>query len=705
MNGISEVLKLPAGRRARLAIVAVWFIAIFAILGANLPGKFADAENNESSSYLPGDAESTRALEVTEELTDGEQAGIVVAYYREGGLTAADSKLIERQVGELNSSVDGVSEPFIVGPTSPDGSATLVFSSIAATGESDDIIDPVDEIREIVSTDNYDAAGELQVAVGGAAGFGADAIEVFESINGTLFAAAFGLVFILLILIYRSPVLLWIPLISVGFAEIVTRAIGYGLTEAGVTVNGQSSSILSVLVLGAGTDYALLLIARYREELRKTEDRSEAMRVALGNAGPAILASGGTVIAALLCLSLADLNSTASLGPIGAMGIAVAMLSMLTLLPALLVIAPRGVFWPRVPHVGDEGIDATHGMWRRLGDRIAERPRPVWIGSLLVLGVMALGLLTYDDGLTSSNGFRDDVEAVAAQQLIGNGFPAGAGVPMDVVVPDPARAEAVAAALEEIDEVARVDLGAEGEPGVLLNPVLTLDPYSTEAFDLVPEIRDAAHEAGGDGVLVGGGTAVEKDIRDATERDIKLIVPLVLIVVSLILVLLLRALAAPLLLIGTVVISFFAAIGAGLIASDVIFDFPGVDPSLPLYAFVFLVALGIDYNIFLMARVREETEKFGTREGMLRGLAVTGGVITSAGIVLAGTFSVLAVLPLIFLTQMGVTVAFGVLLDTFLVRSVLVPALTLDIGPKVWWPSELAERDEAPPPAGEQPKI
>jgi RND superfamily putative drug exporter len=454
-----------------------------------------------------------------------------------------------------------------------------------------------------------------------------------------------------------------------------------------------------VLVLGAGTDYALLLIARYREELRRHEDRAEAMRIALRTAGPAILASGGTVIAALLCLSLADLNSTASLGPIGAVGIATAMLSMLTLLPAMLVIAPRFVFWPKVPHVGDAGTDAEHGPWRRLGDRIAVRPRRVWLGTLAVLLVMSAGVFAYDDGLTSANGFRDDVEAVEGQELISQSFPGGANAPTEIVVDDPARAATVANAVMTVEGVAEVREVAAGEEDVLLNAVLEVDPYSTEAFDLIPEIREAAREGGGEGVLVGGASATERDIRVATERDLKLIVPIVLVVVLLILILLLRAVLVSVLLIGTVLVSFFAALGVGILVSDLIFGFPGVDPGLPLFAFVFLVALGIDYNIFLMARVREETVKHGTRMGILRGLAVTGGVITSAGIVLAGTFSVLAVLPLVFLTQIGFTVAFGVLLDTFLVRSVLVPALALDIGPKIWWPSSLAraEADGARP--------
>jgi RND superfamily putative drug exporter len=432
------------------------------------------------------------------------------------------------------------------------------------------------------------------------------------------------------------------------------------------------------------------------------------MSLALRGAGPAILASGGTVIAALLCFSLAEVNSTASLGPIGAIGIATAMLVMLTFLPALLVVAPRFVFWPRVPHVGDSGADTTSGVFRGVGEWVSRAPRRVWIGSIAVLGVMALGSLAFDDGLTSGNGFRGEVESVDGQDLIARSFPSGANAPTDVFVPDAGRAEDVARSVAALPGVAFAEPTAQGSSGVLVSAVLEPDPYSTEAFDLVPEIRAAAKGAGGEEVLVGGPTAAEADIREVTERDLKLIIPLVLIVVLLILVALLRAVVAPVILTLTVILSFFAAFGVGVLVSDLIFGFPGADPGLPLFAFVFLVALGIDYNIFLMARVREEAVRHGTRQGMLRALAVTGGVITSAGIVLAGVFSILAVLPLVFLTQLGFMVAFGVLLDTFLVRSILVPALVLDIGPPVWWPSALAkegrqERTPAPGPGEPAP--
>lgn len=689
---MKSLLVLPAGPRARWVTVAVWFIAMFVVFGMNIPGKFADAENNESISYLPGDAEATRALEAQKKLVGSEEAPIVIVYRREGGLTSADKARIKANIHQLNTQVDGVSKRFMIAQQSKDGTAVIVTSSITSTGEGEDIREPVEAARHIVSG-NFNG---LEVDLTGPAGYASDSIKVFESINGTLFAAAFGLVFILLILIYRSPFLLWLPLIAVGFAEIGARAVGYGLTELGVTVNGQSSSILSVLVLGAGTDYALLLISRYREELRHRESRSESMRVALSSAGPAIVYSGLTVIAALLCLSLAELNSTASMGPIGAMGILMAMLSMLTLLPAMLVIAPRFVFWPRVPRVGTGGADAEHGPWRRLGDRIAGRPRPVWITAALVLLVMCAGLFSYNDNLTSANGYVNEVEAVRGEETIAKSFPGGSNVPTEIVVPDPKKLDEVEMAVRKIDGVAGFQVAFRTPQGAVLNVILEDEPYSKDAFNLIPAIRAAAHEAGGEATLVGGGTAVEHDIREANQHDVKLIVPIVLLVVFLILMALLRAIAAPVMLIGTVVLSFFAALGIGFLVSDYIFGFPGVDPSLPLYVFVFLVALGIDYNIFLMARVREETATHGTREGMLRGLAVTGGVITSAGIVLAGTFSVLAVLPLVFLAEMGFTVAFGVLLDTFLVRSILVPALTLDIGSKIWWPSALAEVPDQP---------
>ncbi len=700
---MSALFMLAGRRNAKWLVLIAWLAVVFAAFGFNLPGKFSDAEKNESTSYLPGDAESTRALAETEKLTKGELAPMVVVYRRESGLTDADRQTIAEDRTAFNAlrerlttSKDPVTRVAFRSTTplgeptpSKDGKAAIVTANITANGEGETIIKPVEEARKIIS----DPGGGLEAKITGGAGYSADAIKVFENINGTLFAAAFLLVLVLLALIYRSPLFMWIPLVAVGFAEITTRAIGYGLTEAGVTVNTQASSILSVLVLGAGTDYALLLVARYREELRRHEDKHEAIALALRTAGPAIFASGLTVIAALLCLTLADVNGTSGIGPIGALGIAVAMLSMLTLLPALLTIAGRRAFWPFIPRFGAEGVDETHGAWRRVGDRISVAPRRVWMGAVVLLLIFSLGILNFDNGLTTNNSFRGEVEAVEGQELLAKSFPAGANIPTEVFVPDAAKVGAVTQTLSETPGVESVRPMAEGPTGVLLAATLEEPPYTTEAFDLIPGIRAAAKRAGGPGTLVGGATAVEADLRTAAARDTRLIVPLAIVVVFLILIVLLRALVAPLLLIGTVILSFAAALGVGAVVFDLVFGFPGSDPSLPLFAFIFLVALGIDYNIFLMARVREETQRHGTRGGTIRGLAVTGGVITSAGIVLAGTFSVLAVLPLVFLTEIGFVVAFGVLLDTFIVRSILVPALVLDVGPKVWWPSRLAATD------------
>jgi RND superfamily putative drug exporter len=694
------MLTLASGRRAKWIVLAVWLVGLFVSFAANLPGKFADAEDNEASSFLPGDAESTKALERTTELQGGEQATIVVVYRREGGLTQADRAKIAEDRTTLNQIVRKYPQvrPFGEPVPGPRGDAALLIGQIEGNGESETILDPVNDVREVVNS-----ADGLQTAVTGPAGFSADAIKIFESINGTLLIAAMGIVFFLLIAIYRSPLFFWIPLFAVIFAELATRAIGYGLTELGVTVNGQSSSILSVLVLGAGTDYALLLVSRYREELRKHEDKHEALALALRTAGPAIFASGVTVMLALLCLSIAEVNGTSGLGPIGALGVGVAMIAMLTVLPAMLAIFGRKAFWrPRmfghgngIPYYGGDILaDETHGTWRKVGERVARSPRRVWIGAVAVLAVMCVGFADIDTGLTTADSYRDKVESVTGQELISKSFPGGANAPTDIIVPGSADVAAVIAAVENVPGVADVTEVQRAQDSVLLNATLEPDPYSTEAFDLIPEIRTVAKQAAGPDVLVGGATAVEYDVRKAAGHDTLRIPPITLLVVFIVLMVLLRAVVVPVLLIGTVILSFLASLGFSIVVFDVVFGFAGIDPSLPLFAFVFLVALGIDYNIFLMARAREETGHWGTRHGMVRALAVTGAVITSAGIVLAGTFSVLAILPLVFLTEIGFVIAFGVLLDTFLVRSLLVPALVLDIGPRVWWPSRLAKAEE-----------
>ena len=604
---------------------------------------------------------------------------------------------------ELNESPPPSAQPVPPPAVSEDGTTALLPVTLLLEDPDDErFLDATADIRELVG----DGERGLEIAVGGAAGSATDQIEIFEQIDGTLLLGTALLVMVLLIVIYRSPIFWLLPFLAVIAAELASRGFGYGLTELGVTVNGQSAGILVVLVFGAGTDYALLLVARYREELRRHEDKHQAMALALRRAGPAIVASGLTVIAALLCLTLAELNGTAGLGPIGAMGVALAMLTSLTLLPAIVLAGGRRAFWPFVPRHGAAGADETHGAWRRVGERVRRGPRRVWLGTAAVLAVMVAGLAFFNTDLTSADSFRGEVESTEAQDLLAGAFPAGGSAPTTVYVPDPARVDEVSRALAEAPGVANVGNVERSEPGALVEATLAEDPLSLRAFDLVPGLREAAKEAGGEGTLVGGQTAVEYDVRQSAERDNAVIVPVVLVVVFLILAALLRAVIAPLLLIGTVIASYAAALGVASFAFDKLFGFAGLDPTLPLFAFIFLVALGVDYNIFLMARAREETLARGTREGILRALAVTGVVITSAGVVLAGTFSILGVLPLVPLTEIGFTIAFGVLLDTFIVRSVLVPALVLDIGPRIWWPSRLgregARREGA---TGEPPAL
>jgi RND superfamily putative drug exporter len=672
-------------------------LVVFLVVGGAFAGKFQNAQKNETASFLPGGAESVKALAAIKQYPGGEVAPAVIVYHREGRLTPADRRTIAADVRRLATDRPPLVEPPSRPIFSPRGDAAIIVQNVRAPdqGNTNAFKNAVQSIRDRVSGNR----GGLVVKVTGGAGYSLDAIKIFGNINGTLLLVTAAIVLVLLVIIYRSPVFWMIPFFTVVLAEVASRGFGYLIAEAGVTVNGQSGGILPVLVFGAGTDYALLLVSRYREELRRHEDKHEAMRVALSRAGPAILASGLTVIAALLTLSLAEVNGTAGLGPIGAMGVGLAMISMLTLLPAALTIFGRRAFWSpffdTIPHVGQTGTDETHGFWRRVGNRVARRPRRVWIGGSLVLVLLALNILSVDTGLTSNNSFRGEVESVQGQKLLAQSFPAGSTAPTYVIVPDRSRVPAVVAALRRDRRlVAQVSPPELGPPGTRLTVTLRPDPYSTTALDAVPRLRREVKAAGGRNVLVGGATAEEHDLRVAAARDNRVILPIALAVVFIILAALLRALFAPLLLVLSVILSFAAALGTGIFFFNNVFDFPGIDPSLPLLSFVFLVALGIDYNIFLMARVREEAARHGTREGTLRGLAVTGAVITGAGIVLAGTFATLAVLPLVFLTELGFIIAFGVLLDTFVVRSIIVPALTIDVGRRIWWPSRLAHAEE-----------
>ena len=575
-----------------------------------------------------------------------------------------------------------------VGPKEVEEDTALIAVPLRVSSDNDATGEAVEALRERVGSTEGEGAG-LQVAVTGGAAFSADISSVFEGVDTTLLAITGSIVLILLVLIYRSPIFWAVPFFVVLLTEAATRGAGYLIGQAGLTITGQGTGILIVLVFGAATDYALLLVARYREELERQEDTHAAMRTALRSAGPAILASGGTVVAALLTLLLARVGGTQAIGPLGAAGVALAMLFSLTALPAALLVVGRRAFWPSIPRrrAGDRPHAARRV--RPLARRIPGRARVLWVGSTVVLVVLALGLTGIDPTLTQQQQFTDNVEAVAGQELLDEGFPAGTTAPASVLVPRGASVDDVRRALEDAPQVASVGEARSGPPGTLLSVVLEGDPYASGTVGEIPALRRAARQAA-PGTLVGGPTAQEYDLREAANRDTLVVIPAALAVVLVILVALLRSLTAPVLLLATVVASNLAALGVGVLLSDHVYDFAAIDPTLPLLGFIFLVALGIDYNIFLAARAREETARHGARRGMLRALAVTGSVITAAGVVLAATFATLALLPLVVLAQLGTVVALGILIDTLLVRSILVPALAYDLGDRFWWPSRVA---------------
>jgi RND superfamily putative drug exporter len=681
---------LPAGRRTKWLVVLGWLILVGAL--GPLNGRLESVQENDAAAFLPGSAESTRVLELQRQLPGGQALPAVAVYQRDGGLTPDDQARIDGDRQRLAALAERSGE--VVGPIiSQDGTTALLAVPLDRGPDSGSLASGVDATRRLVGSDG----DGLRVEIAGPAGFVRDRESAFGGIDKTLLVATAGVVAALLLVIYRSPVLWLVPLLAVGVAEVTTRSLVYLLARyADATVNGQSAGIALVLVFGAGTDYALLLIARYREELSRHQDHHDAMAVALRRSAPAIVASAATVSLGLLCLLASSLNNDRSLGPVGTMGVVTALAAALTLLPALLVIFGRRLFWPFVPRYGEEV--RYEGLWARLGEAIARRPRPVWLGTVAVLGVFCLGLTQLSLGLGQSEGFRTAPEAVRGQRLIDAAFPAGTGSDTVVV----SRAEAagqVRAVIAGLDGVAAVREAGQGTGLARLNVTLADPPDSAAAFETVDRLRAALDGVPAADGLVGGPTATALDTDRAASRDRKVVIPLVVAVVLLVLCLLLRSLLAPVLLMLTVVLSFAAALGASAVAFEYLFGFAGTDTSLPLLAFVFLVALGVDYNIFLLDRVREEAKLVGTRAGTLRGLAATGGVITSAGIVLAATFTVLAVLPPVVLTQVGFAVGFGVLLDTILVRSVLVPGLFLDIGRRVWWPSRLGH-SRAPTPRG-----
>ncbi|MEV1068640.1 MMPL family transporter [Streptomyces sp. NPDC050263] len=700
MTGNRGIGHLVCGRRAKWVVLGLWVVLLF--LTAPFASKLTDAQDNDAASWLPGSAESTQVLEISEDFRP-EQIPAVVVYAREAGLTAQDRARIAEDVGRLKQLTDhGIRGaetrgPVYDRPTEP--RAAQVYVPITMDEKGWERIAPaVDSIRGIVD----DGAAGPAVHITGPGGTSADFSEAFEGIDSTLLLSAMAVVVVMLLATYRSPTLLIVPVLAVVAALFTAQALIYFLAEhAGLTVNGQSAGILTVLVFGAGTDYALLLVARYREELRRHEDRHEAMALALHRAGPAVLASGATVVLSMLVLLAAEMNSTRGLGPVAAIGVAVALLAMMTLFPALLVICGRWIFWPAIPHFGS--ADPTeHGVWARTGRGIARRPRMIWAVTALVLAICSLGLIQLRaEGISNADAFTGTPDSVTGQEVSEKYFPAGSGDPL-VIVSDQAQARQVGEAVAATEGVVPTSLGLP--PGtkpvhdgqVLFEATMT-DPADSEAAkQTVERVRDAVHAVPDADAQVGGGTAALLDMDKATTHDNLLIIPLVLVVVLLILCGLLRALIAPLLLVGTVILSFAAALGISALAFRHVFDYAGESTDFPLFVFVFLVALGIDYNIFLTTRIREEAGRQGTRQGVVTGLAATGAVITSAGLVLAGTFAALGTLPMVAFAEIGFAVALGVLLDTFIVRSVLVTSLFLDIGPKVWWPNRRLSKSDEP---------
>ncbi len=693
-------------------VVIAWFM-ITGIFGP-LFGKLTSVQENNNSSFLPKGAEATLAADEIAKFAGDTSFNFPTLILFEGSATPEALGQINAHLSTINTlTLGGTSakigdyllkdQPITAFP-SQDGKAILV--NVPLDGNSISKLLPTEKpvLPAVIEALREDIAPIAKAAgltpyVTGPGGLLGDLFGAFETLDSTLLLTTLAVVAVILIFVYRSPVLWIIPLLTSLFALSTAGGIIYLLAKNDIIdVDGQSQGILSVLVIGAATDYALLLIARYREELHLHENRFDAMRAAYKGVWEPILASGATVAISLMMLIFSQLTNTASLGPIGAIGIVVSVITILTLLPALLVLFGRWIFWPRKPlNDGDDHV--LSGTWSKVATGIARNPRKAWVITSVVLLAFAFNSTTLKaDGLGTVDSFTGKPESVVGQKLLLTHFPGGEGDPTQIVT-SAAKGDAVIAAVRDVKGVSEVAYAVDpitqnvkivgGK--VIVNATLDQAPDSVEAGEYIPDIRAAAQQADSS-ALVGGTSAVYFDVRTANDRDNKTIIPIILFVITIILGLLLRSILSAVVLLGTVVLSYFATLGVCALVFNHVFGFAGGDNSFPLFAFIFLVALGIDYNIFLMTRVREESSKLGTRAGVTKGVTVTGAVITSAGIVLAATFAVLGLLPLVPLAQLGFAVGFGVLLDTIIVRSILVPALVHEIGPKIWWPSKLQNK-------------
>lgn len=676
-----------------------WVTLLIGLIFAGLafgPLRAATTETAPTNG-LSETSETELVEKALDNLPGADATAAVLVYKSEAKFTDAEVEWLQGTFDPAKQSlVGGVNEKFLeftnlevmgeafVPPAaiSDDGKVAVVTVPLDQTDEIEIVAERVSEMRAIAAEDM--PAG-LEVFLTGPEGFQADLNNVFAGADFTLLLSTVIVVALLLLITYRSPVLWIVPLLVVGVADGMAGQLGRQVaTLFGMVPDGSVTGILAVLVFGAGTNYALLLIARYREELLIHEDRHIAMAAAVRGAGPAIIASGSTVALALLTLTLAELGGNRTLGLVCATGIVIAMISALGVLPAALVVFGRGLFWPFIPKFGGTNKSLT-GVWAKLGRGVSKRPAAVSILGVLVLAGLAVGSTGIQVGLSTTEQFREKPEAVFGQEVLADAFPAGATTPTTVIVDAGFEKEAAALATE-VPGVAEVTIGDTDGEIVALSVVLDATAGSEEAYQAIRDLRLELGALESANALVGGLDAQQLDVKTAYENDQLLVIPLILILVLIVLILLLRSLLAPILLLGTVVVSFFAAMGAAWLIFVELLGLPALDLSVFLYAFLFLVALGVDFNIFLVSRAQEEAVKHGTREGMVRALSATGGVITSAGVLLAAVFAVLGVLPLIALYQIGIIVCIGVLLDTLLVRTVIVPALAFMTGDKFWWP-------------------
>lgn len=702
---------LSSTRLVRRLVPVVLLVAWLGVGGGLGPyaGKLGDVATNDQAAFLPQNAESTKVIEAQKAFREDETLPAIVVWTAEDGgrVNAEQRAAATKALANLDgaSGTAGRSSPALL---SKDGQALQGIVQVQPDlGEELPLV--LDEVEEAAST-----VPGTTVQMAGPAASQADLSDAFAGIDGLLLGVALVTVLIILLLVYRSVLLPLVIIISAVLALALACAVVYALADRDVVrVDGQVQGILSILVIGAATDYALLLTARFREELARHGDRMTSMRAALRQSAGPIVASAATVALGLIALLLSDLTNNRALGPVGAIGIVCAVLSSLTFLPAVLVLLGRSAYWPARPKPADteSAAQGSKGIWHRIAALVDRAPRKVWAVTLAgLLACAAFAPTLNSNGVPLDEIFVNDAPSVAAQSTLSKHFPGGSGNPA-VIITDADRLGETVQTAQRTEGIASVaPVTASGRPGrgeplvvdgkVLVNATLEEAADSDAAQRAVSQLREAVHAVPGSAALVGGYTAQRYDTQETSERDRMVIVPVVLAIILLILVGLLRSLLMPVLLVATVALNFLATLGVSALVFQGVLGFSGTDASVPLYGFVFLVALGVDYNIFLMSRVREESLRHGTREGVLRGLTATGGVITSAGVVLAATFAALGVIPLAFLVQIAFIVAFGVLLDTLVVRSLLVPALVRDIGPKAWWPGDLSRREDQPEPPG-----